>query len=78
MGRLLCRFPKPDVAGSTPVSRSSFSIPHHRRKFAGRDELSAWRYEPNSNPRIVPVEVANRSSSIPRRCSTETNKFGSG
>jgi len=31
-----------------------------------------------SNPRIVPVDDANRSASSPIRCSIETNKFGSG
>lgn len=31
-----------------------------------------------SSPRIVPVAEANRSVSIPRRWSMETNRFGSG
>ena len=32
----------------------------------------------SSNPRIVPVLVAKLSSSMPSRCNTETNRFGSG
>ena len=32
----------------------------------------------NSSPRMVPVDVANWSTSIPIRCSIDTYRFGSG
>ena len=32
----------------------------------------------SSSPRIVPVDVAKRSASIPIRCNIDTKRFGSG
>ncbi len=31
-----------------------------------------------ASPRMVPVDVANRSDSMPNRCRTLTNRFGNG
>ena len=51
---------------------TSGAVPLHPKE--GRATLR----QASSSPRIVPVEVAKRSASIPIRCSIETKRFGSG
>ena len=69
--------------GGTAMSRSLVPSPALRvpRAAIPTSELNLFWLASGqaiSRPRIVPVPVENRSTSMPIRCSIDTNRFGSG